>query len=49
MIQTRRTAMNQTTHKTGVIKGVGVGAGYFSHYQYEAWSRIPDVTITAIP
>jgi predicted dehydrogenase len=30
------------------LRGVGVGAGYFSHYQYEAWSRIPEVSITAL-
>jgi predicted dehydrogenase len=27
---------------------VCVGAGYFSHFQYEAWQRIPEVTITAM-
>jgi predicted dehydrogenase len=30
------------------LRGVGVGAGYFSAYQYEAWSRIPEVEIVAI-
>lgn len=30
------------------FKGVAVGAGYFSHFQLEAWSRIPEVRITAI-
>ena len=30
------------------FKGVCVGAGYFSHFQYEAWQRIPEVTITAM-
>lgn len=29
-------------------KGVGVGTGYFSHFQYEAWQRIPEVEITAV-
>lgn len=29
------------------FKAVAVGAGYFSHYQYEAWSRIPEVMLTA--
>jgi predicted dehydrogenase len=29
------------------LKGVCVGAGYFSHFQYEAWSRIPEVEIVA--
>jgi D-apiose dehydrogenase len=30
------------------LKGVCVGAGYFSHFQYEAWNRIDQVAITAI-
>jgi D-apiose dehydrogenase len=30
------------------LKGVGIGAGYFSHFQYEAWQRIPEVNITAM-
>jgi predicted dehydrogenase len=30
------------------FKGVCVGAGYFSHFQYEAWQRIHEVTITAM-
>jgi len=29
------------------LKAVAVGAGYFSHFQYEAWQRIPEVTVTA--
>ncbi|NQU87887.1 MAG: Gfo/Idh/MocA family oxidoreductase [Mariniphaga sp.] len=29
-------------------KGVGIGAGYFSPFQYEAWARIPEVEITAL-
>jgi D-apiose dehydrogenase len=28
-------------------RGVCIGAGYFSHFQYEAWGRIPEVEITA--
>jgi D-apiose dehydrogenase len=31
-----------------MLKGVCVGAGYFSRFQYEAWSRIPEVTISAV-
>jgi len=30
------------------LRGVGLGAGYFSHFQYEAWNRIPEVRITAL-
>jgi D-apiose dehydrogenase len=30
------------------LKGVGIGAGYFSRFQYEAWTRIPEVEISAI-
>ncbi|MFB3826882.1 MAG: Gfo/Idh/MocA family protein [Bryobacteraceae bacterium] len=31
-----------------MLKGVAVGAGYFSRFQYEAWTRIPEVEIAAI-
>jgi D-apiose dehydrogenase len=30
------------------LRGVGIGAGYFAAFQYEAWTRIPEVEITAI-
>ena len=30
------------------LKGVAMGAGYFSRFQYEAWTRIPDVRIAAL-
>jgi len=30
------------------LRGVGIGAGYFSRFQYEAWKRIPEVEIAAI-
>ncbi|GAB1857227.1 Gfo/Idh/MocA family oxidoreductase [Flavobacteriaceae bacterium MHTCC 0001] len=30
------------------LKGVAIGAGYFSQFQYEAWMRIPEVEITAL-
>ena len=30
------------------LKGVGVGAGYFSQYHYDAWRRIEAARITAI-
>jgi D-apiose dehydrogenase len=29
------------------FRGVCIGAGYFSHFQYEAWRRIPEVEIAA--
>ena len=29
------------------LRGVCIGAGYFSHFQYEAWQRMPDVEIVA--
>ncbi|MCW5964005.1 MAG: Gfo/Idh/MocA family oxidoreductase [Bryobacterales bacterium] len=32
----------------GTLRGVALGAGYFSHFQYEAWNRIPEVEITAL-
>jgi len=30
------------------LQGVAIGAGYFSRFQYEAWTRIPEVEITAL-
>lgn len=30
------------------FKAVAIGAGYFSDFQYEAWTRIPEVTVSAI-
>jgi predicted dehydrogenase len=30
------------------FKGVGIGAGYFSPFQYEAWQRMPETQITAM-
>ena len=30
------------------LKGVGLGAGYFAPFQYEAWTRIPEAEIAAI-
>jgi predicted dehydrogenase len=36
------------TNDSARLRGVGIGAGYFSHYQYDAWRRIPEVEITAI-
>ena len=30
------------------LKGVSIGAGYFSQFHYEAWKRIPQVNLTAI-
>lgn len=30
------------------MKGVGIGAGYFSRFHYEAWDRIPEVEIAAV-
>ncbi len=30
------------------MKGAGMGAGYFSGFQYEAWTRIPEVEMSAI-
>ena len=30
------------------LKGVGIGAGYFSHFHYDAWSRIPEVNLEAV-
>jgi D-apiose dehydrogenase len=29
------------------LRGVCIGAGYFSHFQYDAWQRIPEVELVA--
>lgn len=34
--------------KLRLLKGLGVGAGYFSQFHYEAWNRIPFVSMTAV-
>ena len=31
-----------------ILKGVCVGAGYFSRYHLDGWNRIPEVQITAL-
>ncbi len=33
---------------SGRFKAVSIGAGYFSEFQYEAWGRIPEVTVSAV-
>ena len=30
------------------LRGVCLGAGYFSRFQYEAWARLPEVEIVAL-
>lgn len=30
------------------LKGVAVGAGYFSQFHFDAWSRMPDVQLAAV-
>src|SRR5688500_10192315 len=30
------------------LRGVCLGAGYFSRFQFEAWQRIPEVEIVAV-
>jgi predicted dehydrogenase len=30
------------------LRGVGIGAGYFAPFHYEAWTRIPEVEIVAM-
>jgi 3-isopropylmalate dehydrogenase len=42
----RRTALVGAAGRK--LKGVIIGAGYFSHYQAEAWTRIPEVEIAAV-
>jgi len=33
---------------TKALKGVSIGAGYFSQYHLDAWNRIPEVRLTAL-
>ena len=33
---------------SGIVKLAGIGAGYFARFQYEAWTRIPEVRIAAL-
>ncbi len=35
-------------HMATRLRGVAIGAGYFSGFQYEAWNRIPEVEVVAI-
>ncbi len=35
------------SHGTKKLRGVCIGAGYFSHFQYEAWQSVPEVEIVA--
>ena len=34
--------------EAGRLRGAGIGAGYFAPFQYEAWTRIPEVEIVGI-
>ena len=38
----------QTVGEARKLRGVGIGAGYFAPFQYEAWTRIPEAEIVAI-
>ena len=40
--------LSRTMRNIRKLRGVGLGAGYFAPFQYEAWTRIPHVEITAI-
>jgi D-apiose dehydrogenase len=35
-------------HGRPILTGVALGAGYFAPFQYEAWTRIPEVQIVAM-
>lgn len=35
-------------HSKERLKGVSIGAGYFSQYHLDAWNRIPEVRLTAL-
>ena len=35
--------LSRTMRNIRKLRGVGLGAGYFAPFQYEAWTRIPQV------
>jgi predicted dehydrogenase len=39
---------NSAMNRKLPLRGVAIGAGYFSRFQHEAWTRIPEVSITAV-
>jgi D-apiose dehydrogenase len=41
------TTANQSS-ASAPLRGIALGAGYFSHFQYEAWQRIPEAQIVAV-
>jgi predicted dehydrogenase len=40
--------MSASSYLSRRLRGVCLGAGYFSRFQYEAWRRMPDVEIVAL-
>lgn len=46
--QVRISDKEATRSMTEQLKCVTVGAGYFARFQYEAWRRIPEVTVAAV-
>lgn len=36
------------TDPTAPLRGVAVGAGYFSQFHYDAWQRLPDASLVAL-
>ncbi len=40
--------MTTAKHEARALKGVCVGAGYFSQFHFDAWQRMPEVKITAV-
>jgi predicted dehydrogenase len=38
----------KSTAMTSRLRGAGIGAGYFAPFQYEAWTRIPEVEVVAV-
>jgi D-apiose dehydrogenase len=41
-------AVKEWLARNGTLKGVGIGAGYFAPFHYEAWTRIPEAEIVAL-
>ena len=36
------------SHNDQTLRGVAIGAGYFSQFHYDAWSRLPSVDLQAV-
>jgi predicted dehydrogenase len=47
-VSSAREAIAKRVADGGRLRGVALGAGYFAPFQYEAWTRIPEIEIVAM-